>query len=45
MRVKPVPIIIIVFIMAQSFGDTRTDAGMAVADMIMIALFLLLRPG
>jgi hypothetical protein len=42
--VKPVPIIII-FIMAQAFEDTRTDAEMAIADMITITFFLLLRPG
>jgi hypothetical protein len=44
-RVKPVPIIIIVFIMAQAFGDNRNGAKMTMADMITIAFFFLLRPG
>jgi hypothetical protein len=39
-RVKPMSIIIIVLIMAQSFGNTRTDAEMSIADMIMIAFCL-----
>jgi hypothetical protein len=42
---KPVPIIIIFFIVTQTFGDTRTDAEMAIADMIPIAFFFLLHPG
>jgi hypothetical protein len=44
-RVKPVPILIIIFIAAQAFGDTRSDEDMAIADMITIAFFFLLRPG
>jgi hypothetical protein len=44
-RVKPVPILIIIFIAAQAFGDTRSDKAMAIADMITIAFFFLLRPG
>jgi hypothetical protein len=43
-RVKPVPVIIIVFIMAQAFGDTRTDAEMAIADMITITFFCCFSP-
>jgi hypothetical protein len=44
-RVKAVPILIIIFIAAQVFGDTRLDDEMAIADMITIAFFFLLRPG
>jgi hypothetical protein len=44
-RVKLVPITIISFIVAQAFGATRSDEEMAVADMIVIAFFFLLRPG
>jgi hypothetical protein len=43
-RLKPVPIFIIIFIMAEAFGYARTDAEMAIADMITIAFFLLLQP-
>jgi hypothetical protein len=43
-RVKPIPIPIIIVIVAQTFGDTRSDEEMAIADMIVIAFFLL-RPG
>jgi hypothetical protein len=43
-RATLVPIIIIVFIMAQAFRDTCTDAEMAIANMITITFFLLLRP-
>jgi hypothetical protein len=38
------PIIIMIFIMVQALGDTRTDAEMATDDMITITFFLLLRP-
>jgi hypothetical protein len=44
-RVKPVPIIIIIFIAAQAFGDTRSEEEMAIVDMITIAFFFLLHPG
>jgi G:T-mismatch repair DNA endonuclease (very short patch repair protein) len=44
-RVKPVPILIVIFIAAQAFGDTRSDKEMAIAYMITIAFFFLLRPG
>jgi hypothetical protein len=40
---ETMPIIVFVFIMAQAFGDTHTDAEMATTDMITIAFFLLLR--
>jgi hypothetical protein len=43
--VKPVPIIIIIFIAAEAFGYTRSDEEMAIADMITIAFFFLFRPG
>jgi hypothetical protein len=43
--VKPVPIIIIIFIAAQAFGDTRSEEEMAIADMITIAFFFLLLSG
>jgi hypothetical protein len=44
-RVKSVPITIISFIVAQAFGATRSDEEMAVADMMVIAFFFLLRRG
>jgi hypothetical protein len=44
-RVIPVPIIIIMFIAAQAFGDTHPEEEMAIANMITIAFFFLLRPG
>jgi hypothetical protein len=40
-----VPIIIIIFIISQAFGETRDTAEMAITDMIVIAFFFLLRPG
>jgi hypothetical protein len=43
--VKPVTIIIIVFIMAHAFGDTRTDGEMAITGMITSTFFFLLQPG
>jgi hypothetical protein len=45
LRVKPVPIIIIIFIVVQAYGNTRDVGEMAIADMIIIAFFFLLRPG
>jgi hypothetical protein len=44
-RVKPIPITIIFFIVAQALGSTRSDEEMAIVDMIVIAFFFLLRPG
>jgi hypothetical protein len=44
-RVKPVPIIIIIFIVAQAFRDTWFVDEMAISDMIMISFFFLLQPG
>jgi hypothetical protein len=44
--VKPAPIIIIIIIfIAHSFGDTHLEEEMAIADMITITFFFLLRPG
>jgi hypothetical protein len=42
--VKPIPIIII-YILAQAYDNHRSDSDLAVADMIVIAFFFLLRPG
>jgi hypothetical protein len=45
LRVKPVPIIIIIFIVAQAYGVTWGVTKMAIADMIVVAFFFLLRQG
>jgi hypothetical protein len=44
-QVKPFHIIIIIFIAAQAFGDTRLDEEMTISNMITIAFFFHLRPG
>jgi hypothetical protein len=44
-RVKPIPVTIILYILAQAFGVPRNDEELAIADMIVIAFFFLLRPG
>jgi hypothetical protein len=44
-RVKPIPILILTLILAQAYGRTRDDGSIAIADMITIAFFYLLRPG
>jgi hypothetical protein len=44
-RVKPVPIIIIIFIIAQAYGDTHSEEEMAIADIITITFSFLLRLG
>jgi hypothetical protein len=44
-RVKPIPITIIVYIMSSAFGRERNEEDLAIADMITIAFFFLLRPG
>jgi hypothetical protein len=44
-RVKPIPITIIVYIMSSAFGRERNEEDLAIADMITITLFFLLRPG
>jgi hypothetical protein len=44
-RVKPIPITIIVYIMSSAFGSERNEEDLAIADMITIRFFFLLRPG
>jgi hypothetical protein len=44
-RVKAIPISIIIFILAQSYGASCHDDIQAIADMIAITFFFLLRPG
>jgi hypothetical protein len=44
-QVKPVPITIIIFLLAQAYGITGHDDTQALADMIAIAFFFLLQPG
>jgi hypothetical protein len=44
-RVKPIPITIIVYIMSSAFGRECNKEDLAIADMITIAFFFLLRPG
>jgi hypothetical protein len=43
--VKPVPIIIAVYILQLAYDAARGVANTAIADMICIAFFFLLRPG
>jgi hypothetical protein len=43
--VKPIPVTIILYILAQAFGVVRNDEDLAIADIIAIAFFFLLRPG
>jgi hypothetical protein len=42
---KPVPIIIVVYILQLAYDAARGVADTAIADMICIAFFFLLRPG
>jgi hypothetical protein len=44
-RVKPIPIVIIIYILVQAYGITRHEDTQAIADMITIACFFLLRQG
>jgi hypothetical protein len=44
-RVKPVPIIVIIYILQKAFGDLPLPNRQAVADMCTIAFYFLLRPG
>jgi hypothetical protein len=44
-RFKPIPILIIIYILAQANGNQRKEPEVAIADMITIAFFFLLRPG
>jgi hypothetical protein len=44
-RVKPVPITIILYILRQAYGAVRHPDRCAIANVIVIAFFYLLRPG
>ena len=44
-RVKPIPITIILYITRLAFGVVRDEDRMAIADIIVIAFYFLLRPG
>jgi hypothetical protein len=44
-RVKPIPIIIIRYILAQAYDNHHLESDLAIADMIVIAFFFLLRLG
>jgi hypothetical protein len=44
-RVKPIPLLVILYILEQAYGDNRTLTDTTIADMICIAVFFLLRPG
>jgi hypothetical protein len=43
-RVKPIPIIIIIYILEQAYDNHRSDSDLAIANMIVITLFFRLRP-
>jgi hypothetical protein len=45
LRVKPIPVTIILYILAQAFSVARNDEYLAIVDMIAIAFFFLLSPG
>ena len=44
-RVKPVPVSLVLYILRVAYNITRRQDAMAIADMICIAFFYLLRPG
>jgi len=44
-RVKPIPITLVLYLLRVAHNVTRQQAHMAIADMIVIAFFFLLRPG
>jgi hypothetical protein len=44
-RVKPAPIIIIIFILHKAFTPSSTPCRQAIADLVTIAFYFLLRPG
>ena len=44
-RVKPLPITIVLFLLQRAYGRDRYEDRMAIADMICVAFFFLLRPG
>jgi hypothetical protein len=43
--VKPIPIIIIVYILVQAYDNHRSESDLAIAGMLVIAFFFMLRPG
>jgi hypothetical protein len=43
--VKPIPIIIIIFLLAQAYGQERDDGAVAIADIITITIYYLLHAG
>jgi hypothetical protein len=45
MHIKPIPILIVIYILAQSYGDQRNIIELALVDIITIVFFFLLRPG
>jgi hypothetical protein len=44
-RVKPIPIIIIIYILHQAFKTSTSPDRQAIDDMVIIAFYFLLRPG
>jgi hypothetical protein len=44
-RVTPIPIIIIIYILAQAYDDTHQEDEVVIADMITFAFYFLLQPG
>jgi hypothetical protein len=44
-RLKPVPIIIVIFILHQAYTPSTTNDRQAIADLITITFYFLLRPG
>jgi hypothetical protein len=44
-RVKPIPILIIIYILAQAYDNQHNEPELAIANMITIALLFLLCPG
>jgi hypothetical protein len=44
-RVKPIPIIIIMYILVQAYDNHLSDSNLVISDKILIAFFFLLHPG
>jgi len=44
-RVKPIPVTIILFILHAAYGMNRSSDSQAIADLIVLAFYFLLRPG
>jgi hypothetical protein len=42
--VKPIPVVVILYILAQAYGVAHHDDTQAIADMVTIACFFLIRP-